>query len=241
METYFKLLEQIDAATTIKPELRASKQIGSHYANWVLPGYLMCGGYPGQDGITHFTEDEALENLRHIVEDGIDTFVCLQAELPPQCETACSTVIHPYFPKYEDYAYTLRRNQIQSITGNDFRFLHTPMIDQSTPTKAEFMKNVAIIIGMIMIEKRVVYLHCAQGHGRTGVYVAGILTVLYSQYDIEDILRFIQYTHDTRHYYQCHDVIPPLSPNTKRQVAFVKEFYQFIQWMYSSGSTESFS
>ena len=56
------------------------------WANWIIPGYLMVGQYPFVD--PHHVHDRTAgeERLKAILNAGLVTFVCLQAELPPQTE-----------------------------------------------------------------------------------------------------------------------------------------------------------
>ena len=56
------------------------------YANWLLPGRLLVGRYPGVEPSRCATHDQAEAQLEAIIVAGPRVFVCLQAEVPPQAE-----------------------------------------------------------------------------------------------------------------------------------------------------------
>eukprot|EP00292_Cryptomonas_paramecium_P006142 CAMPEP_0113661598 /NCGR_PEP_ID=MMETSP0038_2-20120614/65_1 /TAXON_ID=2898 /ORGANISM="Cryptomonas paramecium" /LENGTH=384 /DNA_ID=CAMNT_0000576311 /DNA_START=14 /DNA_END=1166 /DNA_ORIENTATION=- /assembly_acc=CAM_ASM_000170 len=58
------------------------------FCNWLIPGRLMAGRYPH---VTPYgsktgspTTEEAVRHLRRLAAAGVNTYVCLQAEVPPQ-------------------------------------------------------------------------------------------------------------------------------------------------------------
>ena len=53
-------------------------------ANWLIPGHVMCGHYPGVCPSRPNADEKITETLMDIRNAGICTFVCLQDELPPQ-------------------------------------------------------------------------------------------------------------------------------------------------------------
>ena len=62
---------------------------GAHvrgFCNWIVPGIIMVGQYPGQNPEANGpTEAEAADHIRSVVADaGIRTFCCLQSEVPAQ-------------------------------------------------------------------------------------------------------------------------------------------------------------
>ncbi|EKX36399.1 hypothetical protein GUITHDRAFT_42797, partial [Guillardia theta CCMP2712] len=144
------------------------------YSNWVLPSRLLCGPYPGHDGVNFSTFQEAKENMDRILSDGIDTFICLQEE-----EEVVSN-----------------RPRYAPLAGSDKTFVHLPIPDGSVPSHRKFIEHLTGIINFIL-HGRKVYLHCAGGHGRTGTYVAAILQIFY-RLGANESLYITQYLHNTR-------------------------------------------
>jgi hypothetical protein len=56
----------------------------STYSNWIVPGYLMLGRYPFVEPRRCESHEQGQQQLQQILDAGITTFVCLQAELPRQ-------------------------------------------------------------------------------------------------------------------------------------------------------------
>ena len=65
------------------------------FCNWIVPGLLMVGQYPGQNPENNGpTADKAREHIRSVVADaGIRTFCCLQSEVPAQDDEVVLCVI----------------------------------------------------------------------------------------------------------------------------------------------------
>jgi hypothetical protein len=66
-------------------DFAARHQIAA-YANWLLPGYVMVGRYPFIEPSRCKERAQGEAQLEAILNAGITTFVCLQAEIPPQKE-----------------------------------------------------------------------------------------------------------------------------------------------------------
>ena len=56
----------------------------SKTANWLIPGRVMCGHYPGACPSRQISDEKVSENLALLRDNGVCTFVCLQDEVPPQ-------------------------------------------------------------------------------------------------------------------------------------------------------------
>lgn len=209
----------------MKPEKLA--EIKSDYANWVVPGMLMCGPYPGFDGNNFPTLEAARVHLQQLLQDGIDMFVCLQQEII-DIESGAK---HPYFPSYENYAKTIREafpDVAQKIT-----FLHYPMIDQTSPKDhKQFVQQISTICGAILQGKKV-YVHCAGGHGRTGVFVACLLATMFSDIDAEYLMTYVQHAHDKRRKsdVRCKHLLFVQTPNTPEQRSYVRDFITFLKFI----------
>ena len=206
----------------------------SSSSNWIIPNHIMCGAYPGMaHGLYATSKEQALQNMKNILDDNIDTFVCLQSEILP--------VDDPYFCSntFESYAQLIKDHKLESKTGNPIEYRHFPVHDQSVPIQYMFLEHMASLITDIT-NGRKVFIHCAGGHGRTGIYVACLLMVLYPASPPENILRFVQYMHDKRAVYQIthvpshdHCILPPQSPNTTEQRDFVLSFAKFFSFVHS--------
>jgi hypothetical protein len=138
--------------------------ITSDYSNWIIPEKIMCGPYPYCDGI-NFDEESGQKNIRDILQDGIDTFVCLCSEISLDNDQIKP---HPYFPKfksYRDYVFKLNKNAI---------FKYYPIPDGGIPEVKNLVYQIEELLDLLN-KGRKLYIHCAGGHGRTNIYTS-ILT-----------------------------------------------------------------
>ena len=104
---------------------------------------------------------------------GINTFVCLNG----------SDKVHFY--KYED---ELSKN----IT-----YIHEPIEDMNVTTDKKIISLCRNIVRRIKTKGEKIFVHCAGGHGRTGTVVGCVLYLLY-KLSLEEILNYLQFTHDQR-------------------------------------------
>ena len=218
MDEFKSLINEIKL---ILPSLKIKKDIQSDYSNWVIPGLLMCGPYPYVDGINFPTNEEGDLNLGSIINDEIDTFICLQAEIPPQCSQNFE-INHPYFPKFEYYS---------KVLNNNFLFYYFPIKDGTIPPINIMILYIKAILEIIR-KGRKIYVHCAGGHGRSGTVLACIIGSIYDL-TIEEILEYIQNQHDSRRITDKRARYPTRSPNTNEQIQFVKEYLTFIKFLNS--------
>lgn len=126
---------------------------GSH---WVVPG-VCCGISAGR-----FSTDEL---KRVVVDGGVNTFVCLQADY---CEYGCT-----------DY-----RKVMSSLAATDatfppreLRFVHCPIPDFGIIEDANVLALVEEL-KRLMREGATLYVHCYGGHGRTGTVLVNLLQIL---------------------------------------------------------------
>ncbi len=227
-----------DTRNKLPMNLGRLPHIRSEHNNWVVPGWVMAGPYPGVDGLNFPTLVEACTNLSAILDDGIDVFVSLCSELPPQSEDVAGTAACPaYFPSYTNYAYIIRR----SLTCcRPIKYDTLQIVDQAVPSHAELVRLLTRLLGYLRSGKRV-FIHCAGGHGRTGTVVACLLMCLYgasgcgssSASNLADVLHLVQYAHDQRRVQdkRCRGhPIPPRSPNSTMQLEFVRSFSVFLDF-----------
>eukprot|EP00928_Gymnodinium_smaydae_P024328 TRINITY_DN19715_c0_g2_i1.p1 TRINITY_DN19715_c0_g2~~TRINITY_DN19715_c0_g2_i1.p1 ORF type:complete len:347 (-),score=43.18 TRINITY_DN19715_c0_g2_i1:98-1138(-) len=152
------------------------------YSNWVIPGMLMAGAYPG-------ALDDQLNDqiLRSYLSRGVDTFVCLQAELDPDVpEDAwrAGRGLRPYLADAE------------RLSKKPVKWVHVAIQDGGVAPD-EVMEDLTLQLVQDLNEGRILYVHCWGGHGRTGVVVCLLLAYLYRITAIE-ALRRVQRYHDCR-------------------------------------------
>ena len=120
--------------------------------HWALPGVL-CGRSAG--GMTPAA-------LVALVNAGVSTFVCLQAEYT---EYACT-----------DYRETLRRAAAadRSFPPHRIQFLHAPIPDFGVLPDASLLVLIAELRHLLSRGENL-YVHCFGGHGRTGTVLANLI------------------------------------------------------------------
>jgi hypothetical protein len=203
------------------PTLRQSHFI-SPYANWVIPGKLIQGRNPGS-GRGH-----SLERMRVLRQDfGVTTFVCLQAEVPPQSpdtlvfgeELSAGEATCNIMPGFVNYA--MEANQFYPDTPANFIYMG---IRDFQP--ADSMDDLVQLTGELkrrMEEKEdeVLYLHCWGGKGRAGLVAACMLGCMYNGMGAEEALERIQTYANVR-----NPATPINSPETEEQKDQVRLFFK---------------
>jgi len=207
MERFLNLVKLL--RNTIYLDFNALSNIKSEFSNWVVPGRIMCGPYPGFDGVNFKTDKEASTNIENIINDGINVMICLQEEEKHQMGS----------PQYG------------VLTKGKVTFLHFPIEDNKIPKKETFIEHMTIIMECLLNGKNI-YIHFLGGHGRTGLYVACILLILY-KLDAKHALYFTQSFHNSRRKVdnRCLNGIPYLSPGNDCQIEFVKQFESFLSFL----------
>lgn len=175
--------------------LSVDKHPKSDFCNWAIQDRLLCGPYPGKDGVNFTTDEEANENLQNILDDGITVFVNLCNEIPHQkyINNEYIEIVkrHPYFPDFDYYSKFLNSQQ------KDIIYEYFPYQDGCESANIVTILKQCIIIIDHLIQNRKVYIHCAGGHGRTGIFVNIIYTILFD-YPIIEMFDFFQKVHDSR-------------------------------------------
>lgn len=213
MEAFFRSLSQIHPP---KNDFSNINNIKSEYANWVIPGVLMCGPTPGPT--TYFPIVDPCDyqkNMDNIIADGINTFVCLQEELNPESSYR-----------------SLIRSPHDIQRALDVQIIHFPMKDETAPSKQTFLVHLAQILDLIKAGRRI-YLHCAGGHGRTSLYVACILACLYKEMrHFESVMYYVQSVHDMRKKQkkQFYGILPCMICCAGAQRELIKDFINLLSW-----------
>jgi hypothetical protein len=146
-------------------------QIHSDYSNWIIPDWVMCGPYPYCDGI-NFNEEEGKKNIDSILNDGIDTFVCLCKEISLDSNQKDKEG-HPYFPIFKSY-----RDYISSLALKKMIiFKYYPIDDGGIPEVKDLVWQIEELLTLLK-KGRKIYIHCAGGHGRTNIYTAILVSAL---------------------------------------------------------------
>jgi hypothetical protein len=165
----------------------------SDYANWIIPGKIQCGPYPYCDGI-NFDEKSGLQNITNILDDGIDTFVCLCGELPDTTKSYDDSrgIKHPYFPNYKHYT-----NIVKKLKPN-CSFMYIPIADGNIPDLRSFLSHIKLLVELFH-KNNIIYIHCAGGHGRTNIYTSTLLYQIYGYHlEPEKCLDIVFYLREKR-------------------------------------------
>jgi hypothetical protein len=136
-------------------------------SNWLIRKLFAVGSYPDRPGY-----------LKSILDAGIDTFVCLNAEYG-------KWVGNSYFPRYDDKL------------PSDCMFIHELIEDMETVKDEIIVALAKKIVELLQIGKKV-YLHCAGGHGRAGTVAAVVLHMVCMELTENELFDYIQYAHDQR-------------------------------------------
>jgi len=157
-------------------------------SNWVLPGRLMVGAFPG---VSDDRENERL--LSSILNCGVTTFVCLQREYDPDApESAWRSghAIRPYFPSASALAARHHR-------GRQLDFIHFAIEDCSVVEDDDVALFSRALAERLRTTDEVIYLHCWGGHGRAGTITCLLLHWLYGL-DAASAMARCQFVHDLR-------------------------------------------
>lgn len=202
------------------PKLPAKEMAGpTPWSNYVIrhaDGHsgpmVLAGAYPAS-----LDDVETERILTTLLEMGINTFVCLQAEVNINTPESAWRKGHGLRPYIKDAQRILSRAHEQGnprIAQSKIDFLHLPIIDGSVTTDSAMSRLADDCCDRVLKGERL-YIHCWGGHGRTGTLVAVMLGRLYSiPYTLA--LRYTQAFHDSRIYPQ--GVRSPQTPVQRAQV-----------------------
>jgi len=216
------------------------------FANWLLPGSVMVGRYPYCEKSRCTSKAKGELQLTKIIETGISTFVCLQAEIPAQSQLSLAG--KDGFLPYRSTAELIKSSQspppgmetmmgLRNPTLNKFLpdkkrappsyqsqapsytldFMHFPIVDLSVPSAAELATLVQDLADRV-IKGEKIYIHCWGGRGRAGTVGACLLGKLYGLSADEAIAR-VQRAFITR-----GDTKYDRSPETDEQHALVRSY-----------------
>ncbi|GLC33288.1 hypothetical protein PLESTB_000350300 [Pleodorina starrii] len=195
------------------PKLPAKEMAGpTPWSNWALPGRVIAGAYPAS-----LDDAETEKILTTMLELGINTFVCLQAEVninTPEHAWRAGHGLRPYIKDAQKILSKAHEQGNPKITQQKIDFLHLPIIDGNVTTDSAMNRLAEDCMERILRGERL-YIHCWGGHGRTGTLVAILLGRLYGL-PYTNALRYTQAFHDSRVYPQ--GVRSPQTPVQRAQV-----------------------
>ncbi|KXZ41187.1 hypothetical protein GPECTOR_674g805 [Gonium pectorale] len=182
------------------------------WSNWAIPGRVIAGAYPAS-----LDDAETEKILTTMLELGINTFVCLQAEVninTPEHAWRAGHGLRPYIKDAQKILSKAHEQGNPKITQQKIDFLHLPIIDGNVTTDSAMNRLAEDCMERILRGERL-YIHCWGGHGRTGTLVAVLLGRLYGL-PYTNALRYTQAFHDSRVYPQ--GVRSPQTPVQRAQV-----------------------
>ena len=216
------------------------------WANWLVPGRLMVGQYPSvQPAVPGPSLGEADEHMRRCLLAGVDGFVCLQEEVPPQDATHRWTeggIPLPgesasRFPgKFRRYAADADR--IASELGADdgaprrpLRFLHCPIEDLNVPAdQSGLLLLFDACLSHYEAGGGALYVHCWGGRGRAGLVGSSLLSLLWPGADGETLLALVQRGYAGRAGAESMRRELQRSPQTEAQRTFVQAFSRDVRF-----------
>lgn len=225
LDAFLHALRQVN--NTVPIDLTRLRDINTDCNNWVIPGFVMAGPYPGHDGINFKTEQDALSNLQGIVADGIDTFVCLGGDVH-------SRLFNGVAGSFKSYSQIMQEASLAPvIPGRHIQYEYAEIPLHGVPSDKQLVQLMTTLLRHLGGGRRL-FIHCDGGHGRTGLVVAALLLCLYSNMDANFSLYFTQLTHNNRRVQdertRAH-VIPVPSPDTSAQYSMVRRFASFMAFV----------
>lgn len=214
----------------------------SSFANWLIPGALMLGRYPYVEPSRCTSRKQGDDQLSEILSADIDTFVQLQAEIPPQTEFALGGKdgFLPYRatadliqasregpppmkivqglrnPILDKFLPTSRKDSGVTWKPKELQFTTFPIVDLSVP-EADKLKAFVKELQARLENGEALYVHCWGGRGRAGTVGAVLLASAYGL-SADEALERVQRAYSCR-----QDPERSKSPETDEQFAFIRD------------------
>ncbi len=187
-------------------------------ANWLVPGHVLLGANPTKG------RGSTLDRVIAIrCEGGCDTFVSLQAELPPlDAGFAHATGVESY------------EIEAKSCAEAAPRFVHVPIDDLRPASSLEYLAESVRGLAARVRDGETLYIHCFAGRGRTGLVAACLLGELYEGMDAEEALTRVGGYYALRASYgvAASRAADGRSPETEPQRQQVREYFAAReQWL----------
>eukprot|EP00798_Chlamydomonas_sp_ICE-L_P002067 gene2067-18251_t len=181
------------------PRLPAKEMAGpTSWSNWVIRGRVMAGAYPAS-----LDDAETDQILTTLLELGVNTFVCLQAEVNIHCPESSwrnQRGLRPYIKDAQKLLGKAHETANPKIQQQKIDFLHLPIIDGNVMTDNAMHKLAEDCIQRVLQGENL-YIHCWGGHGRTGTLVSVMLGRMYGL-PYTAAMHYCQAFHDSRQYPQ---------------------------------------
>jgi len=209
------------------------------FCNSLLPNRIIIGQYPGQTPENHSpTKKEVEEHLQKLIvdESNVRLFISLQNEVPDQDDLEAWNVVNGKkrlplvggrmeFPNYfSHYAPLVKRIAMNERNNNAVSFLHSPILDLSTPNSTSLMELLSTILDWLEEREDSIYIHCWGGRGRAGLVGSCLLSILFPELESKTCLEWIQRGYDTRDGAKYMPRALQNSPQTTQQIDFVHKF-----------------
>jgi len=194
----------------------------SRTANWLIPGRVMCGHYPGACPSRQISDEQVAENLAKIETAGISMFVCLQDEIPPQDGIwPCDGI-----PKTSERAPLATGNfkNYRTLAGMDTSYVHYLLPDLSIAKSLNDLDEIVCYLKERVINGDRLYIHCWGGRGRTGLISACLLGALFDEVTAEQALERVQRAYSLREPWRDDN---KMSPETQEQKKQVRDWFNF--------------
>lgn len=160
----------------------------SEEANWVVPGKVLVGKNPNRSKSkdTNAYIKDLSTNAK------ITTYVCLQAEVEPQCLEESEIIpggiqIGNEVDKLPSYGSKVKNMK----PGSNFVY-YGMKDDEIAPSNDSLLTLAENLKKKVLLEQEVLYIHCKGGSGRTGLVAACLLGILYDDLNVDTVLERIQ-------------------------------------------------
>ncbi|CAE8680112.1 unnamed protein product, partial [Polarella glacialis] len=187
---------------------------GSGYANWVADRILL-GRFPYVEPSRLRGPEAGRRRLVEVLGAGVDVFVSLISELPPQWEH------EGQIRGFTGYYAPVRELAAGYETPRDVKFLHFPIDDMGTPS-LERLGDIVDQLVQLHLAGRTLYIHCWGGKGRAGTVGASLIGRL-EGLSADEVLKRVQIAYSAR---KQDPAGKDHSPETKAQVELVRRFLQ---------------
>lgn len=167
--------------------------------NYLLNGRILVGWYPCQDSAQPDADELfTCNNTSSIINTNRNIYVNLTTKTE-------KSILYKYI------------DQVVNSTLNPM-FIHYEIEDHNIPTDLEsFKRFINLLFNLYQAPSHKFYIHCAGGHGRTGV-VCGCL-LKHMEYTTEEALDMVKAWHGTR------DNMPSYpSPENELQRQFIRDY-----------------
>ena len=213
------------------------------WCNWLVEERLMLGQYPHcQPAVPGPSREDAKAHLEAVLDAGIDCFVSLQAELPPQQDEAAWPEEGVRLGNDEDRARwpepfvryaadidAIAATTTSSSTTTTIQYLHCLIVDLSIPQMPRLLTLLDELLAHYESGGRAAYIHCWGGRGRAGLVGACMLSLLRPDLDANAVLDAVQTGYDSRRGAETMPSTLKRSPQTEPQRKFVRSFVSSVR------------